>query len=467
MNSAVMLNQFGLGSEGSGPTMYEILSDDSETQVDGVEHDRGLFAAYHHAQRFKTLIAQGKHDEALIFFVKTCAASLPCLELLEGAVPTLQAILKHAEDKLKKLDRSLPLLHKAVKVILVGYQLTYAPEEDQDIHRLIAQAADPMPDFNILMIVHQLKQPDLLWIISLGSFRTAYRLALDKRSENDSEDQFRFLNIASHHCNGMRHVRPRHPATLQATSQLQLLCLDFAIMTEQPDLPEAFDPDPMCMHEGYTAAVEDYGDPAQAMQHLLQGMYVSLQACKGKPDRDLRGLLTWAADKVVDLIEHLEQMFDIWEHVGDKLVASMLMLGHSWPLATALDPSPWGQHPLVTFINKQHRIQRDILDKQDLLSQAAGQLPSRQEEQEAQEAASASPSKDREEDEGEGASDLRCARCHKRIGKQVDKVCCQECHAAFYCGANCQRQHAQLHKGACKRAKLKSKLASKATGESS
>ncbi len=32
-----------------------------------------------------------------------------------------------------------------------------------------------------------------------------------------------------------------------------------------------------CMHEGYTAAIEDYGDPAQAMQHLLQGMYVSLQ----------------------------------------------------------------------------------------------------------------------------------------------------------------------------------------------
>jgi len=63
-----------------------------------------------------------------------------------------------------------------VKVILVGYQLTYAPEEDQDIHRLIAQAPDPMPDFHILMIVHQLKHPDLMWIISLGSFRTAYRL---------------------------------------------------------------------------------------------------------------------------------------------------------------------------------------------------------------------------------------------------------------------------------------------------
>ena len=98
-------------------------------------------------------------------------------------------------------------------------------------------------------------------------------------------------------------------------------------------------------------------------------------------------------------------------------MASMLMLGHSWPLAKALDPTPWGQHPLVTFINKQHRIQRDILTKQDLLSQPGGQAASRQEEQGAQESASVSPSKDREEDEGEGASDLRCARCHKRIGK--------------------------------------------------
>ncbi len=104
-------------------------------------------------------------------------------------------------------------------------------------------------------------------------------------------------------------------------------------------------------------------------------------------------------------------------------MASMLMLGHSWPLAKALDPTPWGQHPLVSFINKQHRIQQDILAKQDLLSQAAGQAALRQEEQGAQEAASASPSKDREEDEGEGASDLRCARCHKRIGKVSQTVC--------------------------------------------
>lgn len=65
---------------------------------------------------------------------------------------------------------------KAVKLILVGYQLMYIPEENEDIYRLIAQAADPMPDFNLLMIVHQLKHPDLMWIISLGSFRFAHRL---------------------------------------------------------------------------------------------------------------------------------------------------------------------------------------------------------------------------------------------------------------------------------------------------
>lgn len=49
--------------------------------------------------------------------------------------------------------------------------------------------------------------------------------------------------------------------------------------------------------------------------------------------------------------------------------------------------------------------------------------------------------------------------------QQVDKVPCPECQAAFYCGALCQRQHAEFHKAACKRAKLKSKLATKTFGQ--
>ena len=70
--------------------------------------------------------------------------------------------------------------------------------------------------------------------------------ALDKRSENDLEDQLRFMSVVSQHCNAMRHVRSRHPATLQAISQVQLLCLDFDIMSGQPDLSQPdFDHDPM------------------------------------------------------------------------------------------------------------------------------------------------------------------------------------------------------------------------------
>lgn len=77
-------------------------------------------------------------------------------------------------------------------------------------------------------------------------FRGYAMQALDKRSENDLEDQLRFMSVASQHCNAMRHVRSRHPATLQAISQVQLLCLDFDIMSGQPDLSQPdFDPDPM------------------------------------------------------------------------------------------------------------------------------------------------------------------------------------------------------------------------------
>ena len=69
--------------------------------------------------------------------------------------------------------------------------------------------------------------------------------AMDKRSDSDLDSHVGFLNIASLHCSAMQHVRPHHPVTLQAATQLQLICLDYAIYTEQPDLPEDFDPDPM------------------------------------------------------------------------------------------------------------------------------------------------------------------------------------------------------------------------------
>jgi len=43
-----------------------------------------------------------------------------------------------------------------------------------------------------------------------------------------------------------------------------------------------------------------------ATKCLDKQLLCSAQACKGKPDRELKALLTWAADKIVDLAEHLE-----------------------------------------------------------------------------------------------------------------------------------------------------------------
>ncbi len=69
--------------------------------------------------------------------------------------------------------------------------------------------------------------------------------AMEKRSDRDVESLLDYLNIASQHCSAMQHIRPHHPASLQAHTQLQLLCLDFAIYSEEPGVSKDYDPDPM------------------------------------------------------------------------------------------------------------------------------------------------------------------------------------------------------------------------------
>lgn len=89
----------------------------------------------------------------------------------------------------------------------------------------------------------------------------------------------------------------------------------------------------------------------------------------------------------------------MWHEVSNKLIAAMLTLGYTWPLAEALD-----NHPLVTFINEQHKIQQ----------QAAN------EEEELQESGSDSTSvvKDGPEEGGEdGKQGLRCTRCDKSLAQ--------------------------------------------------
>ncbi len=99
----------------------------------------------------------------------------------------------------------------------------------------------------------------------------------------------------------------------------------------------------------------------------------------------------------------------MWKFVKDKLLASMLLLGHAFPLAQILD-----NHPLVAFINNQHRIQRE------LLTQPALQLALREEDDLLDsDSDTTSPAKQssRDQDEEGMPPDLCCARCNRHVAK--------------------------------------------------
>ena len=49
------------------------------------------------------LINQRRYEEALVFFVKACAASLFCLDELEPVAEKLLTIVDHIEDKIRDL----------------------------------------------------------------------------------------------------------------------------------------------------------------------------------------------------------------------------------------------------------------------------------------------------------------------------------------------------------------------------
>ncbi len=99
----------------------------------------------------------------------------------------------------------------------------------------------------------------------------------------------------------------------------------------------------------------------------------------------------------------------VWEKVKGRLVAAMLMLGNTWPLAEALN-----NHVLVTFINEQHQILRkQLLQRQE-------QPENKQHEtHRASGSGSASPVKDspRETEEEVAKKELLCARCDKYMGR--------------------------------------------------
>ena len=99
----------------------------------------------------------------------------------------------------------------------------------------------------------------------------------------------------------------------------------------------------------------------------------------------------------------------VWEKVKGRLVAAMLMLGNTWPLAEALN-----DHVLVTFINEQHQLLR-----KQLLQRQQQPENKQHETHRASGSESASPAKESpgEEDEEVAKEELLCARCDKYMGR--------------------------------------------------
>ena len=59
----------------------------------------------------------------------------------------------------------------------MGCQLISMPEDDLDALRLVTHTADSGQDFHVPMLaIHQLTKSDLVWVTSLGAFRTVYLL---------------------------------------------------------------------------------------------------------------------------------------------------------------------------------------------------------------------------------------------------------------------------------------------------
>lgn len=99
----------------------------------------------------------------------------------------------------------------------------------------------------------------------------------------------------------------------------------------------------------------------------------------------------------------------LWEKVKGRLVAAMLMLGSTWPLAEALN-----NHVLVSFINEQHQfLHKELLHRQR-------QPENKQHEtHRAPGSESALPAKESpgEEEEEAAKEELLCARCDKYMGR--------------------------------------------------
>ncbi|KAL0019658.1 hypothetical protein WJX77_010544 [Trebouxia sp. C0004] len=378
-------------------------------------HSWKLHKALKYAEDCQEALLKEHHTDAVILFVKACASSICCLESLEDFALSLRHALMVVEHKHvnQALGLPLPPVLKAAKLILLGYNMV---------------PPKPKAEYTGILI------GSCVWATT--NLPTAWSKPIDAEYEQ------MYTDLARQGAEALIDWEDCHPAALEARVQVLML-----------QGMNYYDVDPMYMQDGCGYALAHCHDSALAMQHVLQSMYFILQVYNGRPDRAAQHLLQDGADHVMELYDFMLYDRGVWEKVKGRLVAAMLMLGNTWPLAKALN-----DHALVSFINEQHQILRKQLLQRQL--QPENKQP---ETHKASGSDSASPTREspREEEEEVAKKELLCARCDKYMGRQMEKVECQGCHVTFYCSNECMKKHAVIHKGACKRAKLRSKLATK------
>ncbi|KAL3135355.1 hypothetical protein ABBQ32_007545 [Trebouxia sp. C0010 RCD-2024] len=305
--------------------------------------------------------------------------------------------------------------------------------------------------------MHMLSDAQLHWVTALAGFKTCYRLALQCiRDRHRRKDQYHhwkvFANEAIRYLDSAPKDYDSHPFVLQGIAQWHMLMADL----DQP----LSHWNAMREVKGYEIAVFTLGDPALAVTHLVQTMYTNLQVAAGKPTFNERKQLRKTADRIMECIDVLESDPSVWDNVRGSILATLFLLAKTWDLSSMLAISKQaGEHMLVSFLKEQHSMQRELL-----LRLAPSHEPTFEELalglEEMNSLVEEMPA-DTTSDEDRECIDLRCTRCERRIHTKSEAMECQQCHSAFYCSPDCQRKHAQLHKGPCKRAKLKAKLAAK------